>query len=199
MFSWRRRRDRTPPHQERPAAPQDDRRRQRKLSPGRPGRLGKCRENSNVIAHREDYHHERQWHADPKAASHIESLGVCAKLHCGIDAFQCHSANGTGAGADLAYLRMHGTGVSGSDCIGFGNRGCGLFGRSGADWILSRIREELGFAFRAAKIDLRSLVCERIRRLGCNPHAAYRVSRRPVVSVHWGIRPRQLSASAHRP
>ena len=66
-----------------------------------------------MAAHFQNQHRDAQSETDPEAAGHVEKFRVRAGIGRDRLGLQRHSADGTGARADLPDLRMHWAGVDG--------------------------------------------------------------------------------------
>ena len=96
-------------HEERPAGPQHDRRRESELHDIRHA-SGKQRPKQ-MPAHFQRHHGQRKREPDPEAARHIGKLGIGFRAGACKLGFERHAANRARAGALLANLRMHRAGV----------------------------------------------------------------------------------------
>ena len=158
------------PQKKWPTRPQHDGRCQYQLQPV--GKLlaqqhGEARQMS---AHFENEHRNCENETNPEPACHVGEFRIGATVCCHRHRFQGHAANGTGAGADLPDLRMHGASV---DC----SRDNGLRNLLARIKILGRVRLKFGFTARAAKIVTLMMVLRNMPG-GCNVnlHAADRIN-----------------------
>ena len=159
-------------HKERPAAPEDDRCRQREFNPGGPSRVRDRSECGYVMPHRENEYGERQRQSDPEPPAHVEEFRIRTGIHRRLHRFQGHATNRAGARSDLSNLRVHGAGVN--ETRGRGTRR--LFRLR--DQVAWSIRAKLLKAFHAAENVLRAF--ERVAILGSRQrdrHPAYGIDR----------------------
>src|SRR5712691_6757834 len=103
--------DRAPAaHEERPAGPQHDGGRKDELQPVRQIPAEQHVQIRQMPAHLQRDHGDRQDETDPEPPSHVDELGIGASFS-GKLRLQRHAADRAMAGADLADLRVHRTGV----------------------------------------------------------------------------------------
>ena len=124
-------------HEERPAGPEDDRRRQHELDPLRHGLADRV-QAGQMSAHfqRDDRNGERE--PDPEPAAHVGEFRIGRGLRRHRLRLERHAADRAGAGAGLADFGMHRAGVDGAvghrkrgrrcwSRLGVGRRRCGRF------------------------------------------------------------------------
>ena len=115
-------------HEKGPGTPENDRRGQQQLDPGRDRRVqpGFERPAGNHVPHGIEEQRQRKDRADPEAPAHIEIFGVGAAVEREGFRLQRHSADRAGTGPLLPDFRMHWTGVDRACRDGFpGGRGVG--------------------------------------------------------------------------
>ncbi len=100
-------------HEERPAAPEHDRRGEHELQPVRP-RADKHMQIEQVAAHLEHDDGQREHESDPEPPRHVGKLGVRRRFGGDQLGLECHAADRARAGADLPDLRMHRAGIDGA-------------------------------------------------------------------------------------
>ncbi len=105
-------------HEEWPACPQYDRRRESELHGVRERRIDPIVRAGEVRAHFEDEDRDRQRKTDPEPARHVDKFGIRTGVAARELRLERHAADRAGAGTELSDLRMHRTRVDGA----FGDR-----------------------------------------------------------------------------
>ncbi len=125
-------------HEERPAAPEHDRRRQQKLQPVRPGRADEHVKVGEMPAHLQHDHRQREREADPEPPRHVGELGVPRRFRGHQFGLERHPADRARAGAGLPNLRVHRAGIDralGNGRQRFRRRLSEVFGRLGGELV----------------------------------------------------------------
>ncbi len=100
-----------PALEERPARPQDDRRRQRELHPVRRRLREEAVPADEMRPHLQHEHRRGEREPDPEPPRHVGELRVGRRFGADQLRLQRHAADRAGAGAFLPYLRVHRAGV----------------------------------------------------------------------------------------
>ncbi|GJE02849.1 hypothetical protein GMJLKIPL_4798 [Methylobacterium isbiliense] len=108
--------------EERPAGPQHHRRGQHQLQPVAVLLAEAINQASQVTAHFQREHRQRQHQADPEPPGHVDQLGARAGVGADQQRLQCHAADRAGSGTDLANFGVHRAGIDRALGHGFGLR-----------------------------------------------------------------------------
>ena len=136
--------------EERPAAPQHDRRGQQPLEPPDAGTESVMQIHAWYhVGHRHDEHRQREGETDPEAAGHVDEFRVGLLLGADRERLERHATHRAAARSHLPYLGVHRAGVDGA------GRCCGRR-RTGWRWWLAQVglrrRAELVAALRVAEV-----------------------------------------------